>query len=61
AGRGPVSNRLAKELVDAAQDLALDAALSRSTVAQQAIFDSRDLQQGAAAFLAKKDPVFQGR
>src|SRR6476619_6777207 len=31
ARRGPVSNRLAKELVEAAQDVALDAALSRST------------------------------
>jgi enoyl-CoA hydratase/carnithine racemase len=61
ARRGPVSNRLAKELVEAALDAALDAALSRSTVAQQAIFDSLDLQEGAAAFLAKRAPVFQGR
>ena len=61
ARRGPVSNRLAKELVEAAQDMALDAALSRSTVAQQAIFDTQDLQEGAAAFLAKRTPVFQGR
>ena len=41
ARRGPLSNRLAKELVDAAQDVALDAALSLSTVAQQEIFDAR--------------------
>jgi enoyl-CoA hydratase/carnithine racemase len=61
ARRGPVSNRLAKELVEAALDVALDAALSRSTVAQQAIFDSLDLQEGAAAFLAKQMPAFQGR
>jgi len=61
AQRGPVSNRLAKELVEAAQDMPLDAALSRSTVAQQAIFDSHDLHEGAAAFLAKRAPVFQGR
>ena len=61
AARGPLSNRLAKELVEAAQDTALDAALSRATVAQQAIFDSHDLHEGAAAFLAKRPPVFRGR
>ncbi len=58
--RGPISNRLAKELVDLADDLPLDAGLSRSTVAQQRIFDSDDLQEGAAAFFAKRPPVFAG-
>jgi enoyl-CoA hydratase/carnithine racemase len=61
AARGPMSNRLAKGLVDAAQDGPLDAALSLSTVAQQQIFDSSDLHEGVAAFLAKRDPNFQGR
>lgn len=61
AERGPVSNRLSKQLVDAAQDLALDAALSMSTVAQQKIFDSSDLHEGVAAFFAKRPPVFRGR
>ena len=61
AARGPVSNRLAKELVEAAQDLQLDAGLSRSTVAQQAIFDSSDLHEGVAAFFAKRAPEFTGR
>ena len=61
ASRGPVSNRLAKKLVDAAQDQALDAALSQSTLAQQEIFDSDDLHEGVAAFLAKRSPVFKGR
>jgi enoyl-CoA hydratase len=59
--RGPVSNRLAKTLVEAAQDVALDAGLSLSTVAQQKIFDSEDLQEGAAAFFAKRAPDFKGR
>jgi enoyl-CoA hydratase/carnithine racemase len=59
--RGPLSNRLAKTLVDAAQDGALDAALSQSTAAQQQIFDSADLHEGVAAFLSKREPVFQGR
>ena len=61
AERGPLSNRLAKELVDAAQDLALDAGLSMSTVAQQKIFDSSDLHEGVTAFLAKRAPEFSGR
>jgi len=61
AARGPLSNRLGKTLVDAAQDGALDAALSESTIAQQRIFDSADLHEGVAAFLAKRPPVFQGR
>jgi len=61
AARGPVSNRLAKTLVDAAQDGPLDAALSRSTRAQQEIFDSDDLHEGAAAFFAKRAPRFTGR
>jgi len=59
--RGPVSNRLAKELVDAAQDLPLDAGLAMSTKAQQQIFDSDDLHEGVAAFFAKRQPEFKGR
>ena len=61
AARGPLSNRLGKTLVDAAQDGALDAALSESTIAQQRIFDSADLHEGVAAFLAKRPPAFRGR
>lgn len=61
AERGPLSNRLAKKLSRAAQDQTLDAALSLSTDAQQEIFDSRDLHEGAAAFFAKRKPTFEGR
>ena len=60
-GRGPLSNRLAKALVDAAHDVPIDAALSMSTVSQQTIFDSTDLHEGVAAFLAKREPEFSGR
>jgi enoyl-CoA hydratase/carnithine racemase len=59
--RGPLSNRLAKKLVDAAHDMPLDAGLSMSTVAQQEIFDSHDLHEGVAAFFAKRTPDFTGR
>lgn len=61
ASRAPLSNRLAKRLVDAAHDVALDAALSLSTGAQQEIFDSSDLHEGVAAFFAKRPPKFEGR
>ncbi len=59
--RGPLSNRLAKELADAAFDGPLDSGLSRSTVAQQKIFDSEDLHEGVAAFFARRPPDFTGR
>jgi enoyl-CoA hydratase len=61
SARGPLSNRFAKQLVDAAQDQPLDAALSLSTVVQQRIFDSHDLHEGVAAFLAKREPEFLAR
>lgn len=61
ASRGPISNRLAKGLVDAAQDLPIDAGLSKATTAQQKIFDSDDLHEGVAAFFAKRQPEFTGR
>lgn len=61
ASRGPISNRLAKKLVDATQDMAQDAALALSTAAQQQIFESDDLHEGVAAFFAKRAPRFEGR
>ena len=61
AERGPVSNRLGKQLVDAALDMPLDAGLSLSTVLQQKIFDSTDLHEGVAAFFAKRPPAFTGQ
>jgi enoyl-CoA hydratase len=61
AARGPLSNRLAKALVDAAQDMPIDAALSMSTVSQQRIFESSDLHEGVSAFFAKRDADFSAR
>jgi len=58
--RGPVSNRLAKQLVDASLDSPLDAALLQATVAQQRIFETDDLHEGAAAFFEKRTAVFRG-
>jgi enoyl-CoA hydratase/carnithine racemase len=59
--RAPLSNRLAKELVDASQDLPLDAGLTLSTLSQQKVFDSADMQEGVAAFFGKRAPTFTGR
>ncbi len=59
--RGPLSNRLAKRLVDAAHDMPLDAGLSLSSAAQQKVFSSDDLHEGVAAFFAKRAAVFAGR
>ncbi len=58
--RGPVSNRLAKQLVDASLDSPLDAALLQATVAQQRIFETDDLHEGAAAFFEKRTAAFRG-
>lgn len=61
AERGPLSNRFAKQLVDAALDGAMDAGLSMSTVLQQKIFDSEDLYEGMASFFDKRSPIFVGK
>jgi len=59
--RAPMSHRLAKQLVDSAFDVPLDAGLSMANAAQQKIFDGSDLHEGVAAFLAKRPPAFTGR
>ena len=59
--RGPISNRLAKQLVRAAADLPLDAALAVGVRAQQTIFGSSDLLHGAESFLKKQEPEFSNK
>ncbi|APX04443.1 enoyl-CoA hydratase [Arthrobacter sp. QXT-31] len=59
-GRGPLSNRLAKELVESALDSPLGAGLAKATVLQQRIFDSADLSAGVASFFDKRNAEFTG-
>ena len=61
AERGPLAVRLAKQLVDTALDRDLDAGLAEELDASEAVFSSADLDEGAAAFLAKRPPEFGGR
>ena len=60
ASRGPVSNRLAKELVDAAQDLPIDAALSLSTVAQEKILTAVTYMMACKHSLASEPRPSEG-
>lgn len=61
SARGPLSNRLAKKLVDATFDMPLQAGLSLSTSAQEEIFRSDDLHEGVSAFFEKRVPRFRGK
>lgn len=61
AARGPLAIREAKRLVAAAADLGLDAGLAAELEASVRVFATDDLLEGATAFLAKRDPDYQGR
>jgi enoyl-CoA hydratase len=61
AERGPLAVREAKRLVDAALDLDLEAGLAAELDASVRIFASEDMLEGAAAFLAKRQPTYRGR
>lgn len=61
AARGPLAVRAAKRLIDLAGSTALDEGLAAETDATVTLFDSDDLAEGAAAFLGKRPPRYQGR
>lgn len=57
AQRAPLAVQAAKRLIDTD----LDAGLAAETDETIALFDSDDLQEGARAFFAKRQPRFEGR
>lgn len=61
AERAPLSNRLAKILVNAAVDVSLDDGVWQGIEAQERIFDSEDLLEGSNAFRERRSPVFKGK
>ncbi len=61
ARRGPLAVREAKQLIDAAPDLSIDAGLAAELDASERIFATEDGAEGATAFLAKREPEYRGR
>lgn len=57
----PRSLALSKQLVDAAVDLPLDAGLAIAVTAQEAIFATADLHEGARSFRERRTARFVGR
>jgi enoyl-CoA hydratase/carnithine racemase len=56
-----VAVRQIKEVILAGADLPLDSALALERKAFQLLFDTRDQKEGAAAFLEKRRPHYEGR
>ncbi len=50
-----------KEVMLVGADLPLDGALALERKAFQLLFDSKDQKEGAAAFLEKRKPAYNGR
>ena len=61
AARGPIAVREAKRLVEASLDLPIADGLAAELEASVRVFATEDLAEGAAAFLAKRDPQYRGR
>jgi enoyl-CoA hydratase len=57
---GPLAVRLAKAALNASLQMPLSAGLGFESTAQAITFESRDKEEGTAAFLQKRKPVFTG-
>ena len=57
---GPLAVRLAKAALNASMQMPLSAGLLYESTAQAITFESRDKEEGTAAFLGKRKPVFTG-
>ena len=60
-GLGPVAVRLAKGVLQRAQDADVEVAHALEQQAFGLVFASADRDEGIAAFLEKRDPSFEGR
>lgn len=61
ASRGPVAVRVAKRLIDDAADHTIDDGMALELDGSEEVFGSRDMLEGAAAFLQKRPADFEGR
>ena len=61
AEKPPLTVRLAKEVLNAAQDAPLEAGLALEHKAYAVLLASADFKEGVAAFLEKRRPKFEGR
>jgi enoyl-CoA hydratase len=61
AQRGPLAVREAKRLLDRSLEVSLEDGLAAELEASVRIFETDDLAEGAAAFLAKREPDYHGR
>jgi enoyl-CoA hydratase len=59
-GLGPLAVRLAKAALNASQQMPLAAGLLFESTAQAITFESKDKEEGTAAFLEKRKPAFTG-
>jgi enoyl-CoA hydratase/carnithine racemase len=61
AGRGPVAVRETKRLLGAALDTTIADGLELELEASVRVFATDDMLEGAAAFFAKREPLYRGR
>jgi enoyl-CoA hydratase/carnithine racemase len=60
-GKGPLAVRLAKLVIRAGMDADQGTGLVVERLAQALLYTTEDKREGAAAFLAKRAPAFEGR
>lgn len=59
--KGPIALKLAKLVVNHGFDVDIKSGLLMEKLAQSILFNSSDKQEGIAAFLEKREPIFKGK